>query len=59
MNNIPMPTYPSHTIHIDIFSTDKHKVLTVIDKFTKVVVTRILEGKSIESIRRPLRDILQ
>ena len=58
LNKTPMPTYPGHTIHIDIFSTDKFRVLTAIDKFTKFAVTRMINGKGIEDIRKPLREII-
>lgn len=58
INSTPMPTFPGHTIHIDIFSTDKYKVLTAIDKFTKFAVAKVLNGKSIENIRKPLREII-
>ena len=54
----PLPEYPGHTVHIDIFSTDRHKVLTSIDKFSKLAVVKTVEGKSIENIRKPLRDII-
>ena len=58
LNATPIPNYPGQVIHIDIFSTDKKLVLTAIDKFSKYAQTKILQGKSIEDIRRPLRDIL-
>lgn len=54
----PIPEYPGHTVHIDIFSTEKHLVLTAIDKLTKLAQTRIVKSRSIEDIRQPLRDIL-
>lgn len=58
LNATPIPNYPGQVIHIDIFSTDRKLVLTAIDKFSKYAQTKILQGKSIEDIRRPLRDIL-
>lgn len=58
ISSTPMPTYPGHTIHMDIFSTGQCKILTAIDKFTKFVVVKKLDGKSIENIRKPLRDII-
>lgn len=54
----PIPNYPGHTIHIDIFSTDRKLVLTSIDKFSKYVKVKILDGRSTEAIRRPLRELL-
>ena len=54
----PLPNYPGQTIHIDIFSTDKQKVLTSIDKFSKLVAIRKIEGKSIECIKNPLRELI-
>lgn len=58
LNATPIPSYPGQVVHIDIFSTDGKKVLTALDKFSKYAQTKILQGKSIEDIRRPLRDIL-
>lgn len=58
LNETPLPTYPGHTIHIDIFSTEKKFILTTLDKFTKYAQTKILRGKSTEDIRRPLRELL-
>lgn len=58
INATPIPNYPGHTVHIDIFSTEKHLVLTAIDKFTKFIKTQILQSRSAQDIRQPLRDIL-
>ena len=54
----PIPSYPGHTVHIDIYSTEGHLVLTLIDKFTKLARAAIINSRSIEDIRRPLRDLL-
>lgn len=58
LGETPLPKYPGHTIHIDIFSTERHLVLTAIDKFTKFAITKNIASKAIEDIRRPLREIL-
>lgn len=54
----PIPTYPGHTVHIDIFSTDRKLVLTSIDKFSKYAKVKLLCGRAIEDVRRPLREII-
>lgn len=54
----PIPQYPGHTLHIDIYSTEKHLVLTALDKFTKFAQARILKSRAIEDVRKPLREIL-
>lgn len=54
----PIPEFPGHTVHIDIYSTEKHLVLTAIDKFSKLAQGRIIKSKSIEDIKKPLHDIL-
>lgn len=58
MKPTPFPNYPGQTLHIDIFSTEKQLVLTAVNKFTKFAQTKIISSRSIEDIRRPLRDIL-
>lgn len=58
INPTPIPNYPGHMIHLDIFSTEKNLVLTAIDKLTKFALTRMINSKSSEDIRRPLREIL-
>lgn len=54
----PIPSYPGHTLHIDIFSTEKKLVLTAIDKFTKLAFCKVIKSRAIEDIKQPLRDIL-
>lgn len=58
LKETPIPTYPGHTIHIDIFSTDKKLILTSIDKFSKYVQVKQLQSRSTENIRKPLRELL-
>lgn len=58
LQQTPIPQYPGHILHIDIYSTEKNLVLTAIDKFSKYAQVRILKSKSIEDIREPLRQIL-
>jgi len=54
----PIPEYPGHIIHIDIYSTEKQLVLTAIDKFSKLAKAQIIKSKATEDIRTPLRDIV-
>lgn len=54
----PIPEFPGHTIHIDIFSTEQKLVLTAIDKFSKLAQAKIINSKAIEDIKKPLHDIL-
>lgn len=58
LKETPIPTYPGHTVHLDIFSTDKKLVLTSIDKFSKYAKVKLLNGRSIEEVRMPLRELL-
>lgn len=58
LKETPIPEYPGHIIHIDIYSTEKHLVLTAIDKFSKLAQGRIIKSKAIEDIRQPLHEIL-
>lgn len=54
----PIPKYPGHTLHIDIFSTENRLVLTAVDKFTKLAFCKLIKSRAIEDIKQPLRDIL-
>lgn len=54
----PIPEYPGHILHIDIYSTEKHLILTAIDKFSKFAQARVLRTKAIEDVRKPLRELL-
>lgn len=54
----PIPSYPGQVVHIDIFSTDKKLVMTALDKFSKYAQVKLLTGKSVEDVRRPLRDLI-
>lgn len=58
LQTTPIPNFPGHTLHIDIYSTEKNLVLTAIDKFTKLAQAKIIKTRSIEDIKRPLRDLL-
>lgn len=58
LKETPILEYPGHTIHIDIFSTEKKLVLTAIDKFSKLAQARVIESKAIEHIKNPLNEIL-
>lgn len=54
----PLPEYPGQIIHIDIYSTERHLVLTAIDKFSKLAMGRVIKSKAVEDIRKALRDIV-
>lgn len=54
----PLPEYPGHTLHIDIYSTERRLILTAVDKFSKFAQARILKTKATEDVRGPLREIL-
>lgn len=54
----PIPNYPGHIIHVDIYSTEKKLILTAIDKFSKLAYCKPIKSKATEDIRQPLRDIL-
>lgn len=41
-----IPTYAGHTVHIDIFQTNKVYILTAIDKFTKLAYAKIINSRS-------------
>lgn len=58
INPTPIPNYPGHILHIDIYSTQGKLVLTAIDKFTKLAFCKPIKSKSVEDIKQPLRDIL-
>lgn len=58
ISKTPIPKYPGHTLHIDIYSTEKNLVLTAIDKLTKLAQGKIIKSRAVEDIRRPLRDLL-
>lgn len=58
INPTPIPNYPGHILHIDIYSTESKLVLTAIDKFTKLAFCKPIKSKSVEDIKQPLRDIL-
>lgn len=54
----PIPQYPGHILHIDIYSTERNLVLTALDKFSKFAQARPLKSRAIEDIRHPLRELL-
>lgn len=58
LKHTPIPEYPGHILHIDIYSTEKHLVLTALDKFTKFAQTKLLKSRAIEDVRKPLRELL-
>lgn len=58
LQETPIPTFPGHTIHIDIYITNKHHILTAIDKFSKYALAKLINSRSMEDIRKPLRDML-
>ena len=58
LQEIPIPQYPGHLIHIDIYTTLKNLVLTAIDKFSKLAQGRMSESRAIEDAKTPLLEIL-
>lgn len=54
----PLPRRAGEIVHIDIYLTEGKIVLTALDKFSKYGQTKLLKSRSIEDVRRPLRDIL-
>jgi len=54
----PLLKYPRQIIHVDIYSTERHLVLTAIDKFSKLALGRVIKSKAVEDIRNPLRNIV-
>lgn len=58
LQETPIPTFTGHTIHIDIYITNKQLVLTAIDKFSKYALAKLIKSRAMEDIRKPLRDIL-
>lgn len=54
----PIPQYPGEIVHIDIYTTEKHLVLTALDKFSKYAQVKLIRSKAIEDIREPLREII-
>lgn len=58
INPTPIPNYPGHTIHLDIYSTEKQLALTAIDKLTKFAKCVPIKSRAIEDIKQPLRDII-
>lgn len=54
----PIPKFPGQIVHLDIFITDKHSVLTAIDKFSKFAVAKVIKSRAAEDIKQPLKDIL-
>lgn len=58
LGQTPIPRYPGHIVHLDIFCTDKRLILTSLDKFSKYVKVKLLDSRSTEAIRKPLRELL-
>uniref|UniRef100_W8ABC9 RNA-directed DNA polymerase n=1 Tax=Ceratitis capitata TaxID=7213 RepID=W8ABC9_CERCA len=54
----PIPRNPGEIIHIDIYSTEGHLVLTAIDKYSKYVQAKILKSRAIEDIKEPLKELI-
>ncbi len=54
----PIPQFPGHIVHMDIFLVGKELGITVIDKFSKYFIAKPIKSRAAEDIRQPLRDIL-
>lgn len=54
----PIPQYPGHIVHIDIYHTEGKHILTAVDKFSKYAQAKIIKSKATEHIKEPLRKLL-
>lgn len=54
----PIPEFPGHTVHIDIYLAERHSILTTLDKFSKLAQARSIKSRAIEDVRKPLRELL-
>lgn len=54
----PVPNYPGHIVHIDIYHTNNRVILTAVDKFSKYAQARIVKSRATEDIKLPLQDLL-
>jgi len=54
----PIPQSPGEIIHVDIYITERHTILTSIDKFSKYAQVKILKSRAAEDIKVPLRETL-
>lgn len=58
LGETPIPQYPGHILHVDIYSTEGKLVLTALDKFSKYAQTKVIASRAIEDIKEPLRQII-
>lgn len=58
LKTTPIPQYPGHIVHIDIYYSNNRIILTAIDKFSKYAQAKIVSSRATEDIRHPLREIL-
>lgn len=54
----PIPKYPGEIVHIDLYSTEGHVILTAIDKFSKYVQVKEIKSKTVEDIKSPLEELM-
>lgn len=58
LKHTPLPEYPGHFIHLDIYHTNNRVILTAIDKFSKYAQAKIIKSRATEDIKAPLQDLL-
>lgn len=54
----PIPKYPGHIVHLDIYHTNKKVILTALDKFSKYAVAHIVKSRATQDIKEPLKELL-
>lgn len=58
LKHTPLPEYPGHFIHLDIYHTNNRVILTAIDKFSKYAQAKIIKSRATEDIKAPLQELL-
>lgn len=54
----PIPEYPGHIVHLDLFYIDHKIILTGIDKFSKYAQAKIVKSRAVEDVKEPLRELI-
>jgi len=54
----PIPQYPGHIVHIDLYWTCKQVVLTAIDKFSKYAQAKIVKSRATQHVKQTLEEVL-
>lgn len=53
-----VPSYPGEILHIDIYSTDKKRFLTCVDKFSKFAVVQPITSRTIQDVKDPILQLM-